>query len=76
MEFESYSGRTDIQEELRKALKVAPWAIADLALVDRENKRIVMAVQGNSIDTGPLKATLEKAGFKFGATKITTLGSP
>lgn len=65
-----YSGEGNMKAAARQALRTIPNVPeASVSLLPGQDK-IRCVVRGNSVNTGPMKAALEQAGFKIGPTTV------
>ena len=69
---ESYSGPGDATQSARQVVRRYPWCDADSVRVDFESRQLVIGVRGGLITSAPVKAALERAGFKLGGVSIRT----
>jgi dienelactone hydrolase len=66
----AYTGNEDGTAAARKALAGVSWAKVNEVTYDEQSKTIVVPMRGSSLNTGPARLSLQKAGFKIGFTRV------
>jgi dienelactone hydrolase len=71
-DLESYSGQGDAVETARRVLIRFPFCDPHSVQVDWNAKTLTVGLRGLSVNTGPIKSALERAGFQLGGVTVTT----